>query len=173
MKLAVLLFLFSFLVPQASQAYFTTNQSATRLTSDTILFTVTYKFGFSERELYMPIGAIRGLAASKTSAYAGYTILNEDDEEVPIGTSNAIILTDRKEIEVKDNQYYLPAGGSASFTLITLLTIPEDEQTADLEIALEMSNLPFTMIKDGTVVLAQLNPSELQYYRTPVVGFAE
>lgn len=171
MKLAGLLLLFSFLLPTTSQAYFTTDQSATRLTNETMLYTVTYHFGFSGRELYMPILAMRGLSASNTSPYAGYALINEDGDESEAGVATSIILTNQEDVEVRDNQYYLPENKSASFTLMTILTIPEEQQTENL--ALLVTNLPFTMVKDGTPIPAHLNPSELQYYTTPVINFTK
>jgi hypothetical protein len=38
-------------------------------------------------------------------------------------------------------------------------------------LSLLVTRLPFTMVKDGEVIPAYLNPSELQYYRTPKIDF--
>jgi len=162
--LAVLL-----LLPNLSLAYFTTAQSATRLSDDTILYTVTYQFGFAGRELYMPIMAKRGLEASSTSPYIGYTIMNNDGTVSTIGATNSIVLSRDEDVQIKNNQYYLPLRKSAEFTLITLLTVPAELQKDDLDLSLLVTNLPFTMVKDGTPIPAHLNPSELQYYRTPAI----
>ncbi len=162
--LAVLL-----LLPQSSQAYFTTAQSATRMSADTILYTVSYDFGFAGRELYMPIIAARGLQATDPSPLAGFTIYNQDREVITGGTANAIILSSDEDVQIRDNQYYLPLRKSAKFTLVALLTIPEGEQVADQDLYLEVSRLPFTMVKDGAEIPAHLNASELQYYKTPEV----
>lgn len=172
MKLAVLLIVFSILVPHASQAYFTTAQSATRITEDTILYTVTYKFGFAKRELYMPIVATRGLVEDHATPHTGFNLVTDSDEVVTTGTANGIVLSSDEDVEIRDNQYYVPAGETAAFTLVTLLTIPADQQ-GDEDLSVLVTNLPFTMVKEGTPIPAHLNPSELQYYRTPAVGFDE
>jgi hypothetical protein len=172
LKLYITAICVSLLLPSLSSAYFTTDQSATRLTSDTILFTVSYTFGHSDRELYMPIGAMRGIDTKSNSPYAGYTVLN-DDEVTEEGTTSAIVLTKNKSVEIKDNQYFLPAGKRAEFTLVTLLSIPESEQNNSDDLSLIMSNLPFTMIDEGTEFAARLNPSELQYYVTPSIELGE
>lgn len=168
MKVVGLLFAFLILLsPTASEAYFTTAQSATRLTNDTVMFTVTYDFGFANRDLYMPIMAARSTGADMKSHLVEFSILS-DDEVLTIGTSNALVLTTDSDVKIKNGQYYLEPGESASFTLVALLTIPKEQQL-DEKLSLLMTWLPFTMVKDGVEVGARLNPSELQYYRTPEV----
>lgn len=171
MKLYAGSFAILFLLPITSSAYFTTAQNATRLTADTVLYAVTYEFGFAERELYMPIMAVRGLEAPTTSPFAGYQIMDSDETVSDIGVTSSLVLSKDEDVQIKDNQYYLPEGKSAKFTLITLLTIPPEQKTEDLDLSLLVTNLPFTMIKDDTVIPAHLNPSELQYYRTPEIDF--
>ncbi len=167
MKLVLGLFVFSFLItPAAAEAYFTTAQSATKITADTTLFTVTYKFGFLNRELYMPIVTERGLQATSTKFSVGYDLLSEDDEVLNIGSMAAIVLADDEDIQIKNGQYYLPQGKSAEFTFIALVTTPAGETT---DASLLITHLPFIMVKAGEEVPARLNPSEMQYYRTPEV----
>jgi hypothetical protein len=173
MKLYIGALMMLALLPNTSLAYFTTAQSATRITTDTILYTVTYKFGFTSRELYMPIIAKRGVEAPTSSPLAGYQIMNDDETVVTTGLSNGIVLTKSKDVKIKNNQYYLPKGKTAEFTLVTLLTIPSEQQTNDLDLSLLVTNLPFTTIQDGASIPAHLNPSELQYYRTPAVNVSK
>jgi hypothetical protein len=173
MKLQIGALMMLALLPNTSLAYFTTAQSATRITTDTILYTVSYKFGFTSRELYMPIIAKRGVEAPTTSPLAGYQIMNDDETVVTTGLSNSIVLTRSKDVKIKNNQYYLPKGKAAEFTLVTLLTIPSEQQTNDLNLSLLVTNLPFTMVQDGASIPTHLNPSELQYYRTPAISFDE
>lgn len=168
-KLFVVVFAF-FMLPDITMAYFTTNQTATQLTNDTILYTITYKFGFSGRELYMPIGAIRDNNSTSSSPYLEYTIL-DDDTPVEIGTSAGLVFSSDKDVQIKDNQYYLAPNRAAEFTLVTFLKIPEEKQNKGLDLSLLVTRLPFTMVKDGKVIPAYLNPSELQYYRTPKIDF--
>jgi len=157
------------LFPNVSQAYLSTAKSAARLTPDTVLFTVKYKFGFLNRELYMPIGAVRGLSATDKSPYLGYTIFDKDHATTSIGSSVGLVLTSDEDIEIKNGQYYLPKSKGAEFTFITLLTIPTEQRATDLDLSLQVTRLPFTLIEDGEALNARLNPSELQYYLTPDV----
>ena len=169
MKLFFGIFATILLLPQASSAYFTTDQTATRLTENTAIYTVTYKFGLEGRDLYMPIGAQRG--TNGTSPYLEYKFLNDDDSLFETGTSAGFVFTTDKDVEIVENQYYIPAGESAVFTLVTLLTIPQDEIRDNLAISLNVTNLPFTMTINGAENKNQLSPSELQHYRTKELGF--
>lgn len=167
LKLALGLFVFSCVIsPVAAEAYFTTAQSATKLTDDTSLYTVTYKFGFLNRELYMPITAVRGLATSSPAFSVGYDLLTPTNTVVTSGFALGIVLTDDEDVEIRDNAYYLPEGRSAEFTLMTVVRTTPGAQEGT---SLLMTHLPFTMIKGDEVIKARLNPSELQYYRTPAV----
>lgn len=157
------------LFPAVSQAYLSTAQSATRLTPDTILFTITYKFGFLNRELYMPIGAVRGLSASDVSPYLGYTIFTSAHATTSVGSTTALVLTNDEDVEIKNGQYYLPKSKGALFTFVTVLTVPPEQRATDLDLSLQVTRLPFTLIKDGKELNARLNPSELKSYLTPEV----
>lgn len=167
-QLVVSLLIFTFL-PFVSEAYFTTSQEAIKINESAALYSITYKFGFSDREVYMPIIALRGSSVPEEGLYAGYTLVNKDKEEITEGKMSGIILTSDKDVQIKNNQYFIPAGKSASFTLVALLSI--SEKNIDEEVSLLMSQLPFTMIDDDYVISAHLNPSELQYYRTPTLEF--
>lgn len=171
MKLFISTFAFALLLPNISQAYFTTDQTATRINNETIMFTVTYKFGFATRELYIPIGAVRGTEATDDSPYIGYKIVDKEKEPILEGKTTSLAFTTDKDVIIKDNQYYLPAGKGAKFTLVTFLKVPVAEQTANQDYSLLVSRLPFTMIDSKNTIVAHLNPSELQYYLTPAIGF--
>lgn len=156
-------------LPSVSEAYFTTNQEVTKINELSALYSITYEFGFPEREVYMPIIALRGETVPTEGLYAGYVLVNDDDEKIQIGKMNGIVLTTDEDVQIKNNQYYVPAGKSASFTLVALLTIKEE--TIEDDVSMLVSQLPFTMIDDDSVIPAHLNPSELQYYRTPALKF--
>ncbi len=151
-------------IPGVSQAYLTTAQSAKRFSDTTALFTVTYRFGFLNREAYLPISAVRNLAFSTTSDAVGYTLLDGAATNTPVGTMNGLVLS---SAEIRDGMYYLPAGKAADFTLVAALTTGTTTKEADY--ALTISSLPFYMIDDRTKTRGRLNPSELQYYTTPEV----
>lgn len=182
---AVLVFLGTTIAPISTEAYFTTKQTATDLGNNQVLFTVTYKFGSLNRELYMPILAKRNKDFADTGTNAGYSILvngqtdakatsstlsNADanfklNYSVLPGKAKAIILSDSN---IKDGRYYVPKGKSAEFTLIALVDMSKASSTEN--ISLLMTSLPFTMVEKGKDFEARLNPSELQYYKTPTVS---
>lgn len=167
MKLALGLFVFScFIIPVSSEAYFSTTQTATKINEHTTLFTVTYKFGFLNRELYMPIIAERNLGTTSSRFSVGYTLLDTEEAIVNAGSATSIVLTTDEDVVIKDTRYYLPQGKSAEFTLVTLVTTPTEVTT---DASLLVSHLPFIMVKEGEEIPARLNPSEMQYYRTPTV----
>lgn len=154
-------------LPQSTFAYSTTEQTATKLDADTYLFTVTYKFGFLNRELKMPVGAVRGLRSDTTSPLAGYVIQDEGKSVVTKGNAYSIVLSDAK---VEDNEYYLPMGKSATFTLVTVLNLAPGmvaEANADSSLSLLMTALPFTMVNEGKEVPGRVDPLELNKYVTP------
>lgn len=164
------LFLVIFLIfPQLSHAYFSTAQNAIQLTETTALFTVSYKFGFDNRELYMPIMAVRATNDTSSQTKAEYSIIADDGEIISIGSTSALVLTNLSTANIVDGQYHLEPGESATFTLVTLLTLPENSSAE--EVSLLVTHLPFTTTKNNVPLYQHLNPSELQYYRTPTVKF--
>lgn len=155
------------LIPQATFAYFTTDQKAVQINEDTLLYTVTYRFGLKNSELRMPVGAVRGVRFGDTSPYLGYTLLKDSETPVTKGNTYSIVLSDAK---IVDNEYYLPAGKTGSFTLVTLVKLASDLILAkddDYNLSLRVTSLPFTIIRDGKDIKARLNPTELKYYTTP------
>ncbi len=178
------LLLGSFLVPNVTQAYLTTSQSAVAVGKDTVLFTVTYKFGFLNRDVYMPILANRNREFTDTGTNAGYSILFDgktavtassalatvEDANVKLnytilpGKAKAIVLS---EAEIKDGRYFLPKGKTGTFTLVALVDM--SKSTIKNDVSLLMTSLPFTMVDKGKKIEARLNPSELQYYKTSEV----
>lgn len=154
-------------VPQVSSAYFTTAQSAVKLNEDTLLYTITYKFGLPNRDLRMPVGAVRGIQFGDASPYLGYTLLKDSETAVASGTTVAFVFSNAK---IVDNEYFVPKGEVGTFTLVTLVKLSPDfvpVDAKDYDLSLQVTSLPFTMIKDESEIPAKLNPSELQYYITP------
>ena len=185
MKLHVFIFGFvvfgALVLPTQSQAYLTTSQSAVDVGNDMILFTISYKFGFLNREVYMPIAAKRNKEFTDKGTDAGYSILFDGNNNATAtsstfgsgitlnytvlpGKARAIVLSNA---EIKENRYYLPKGKNGTFTLVALVDVSKLKTKDD--ISLLMTSLPFTMIKDGKPIEARLNPSELQYYKTPEI----
>ncbi len=160
-------------LPASASAYFTTDQKAVQINSDTILYTVTYQFGVKAGALRMPIGAVRGLQAGDPSPYVGYTLYSDDKEVVDNGSTYSLVLSDAK---VENNEYYVPQGEARSFTLVTLVKLGENFIPAEdkkMDLSLQVTSLPFTMISKKENMAMELglrlNPTELQYYTTPEI----
>lgn len=161
------LFAMVLVLPQGASAYETTNQTALRISDNTTLYTITYKFGFLNRETHMPIGVVRGLENSSSSSYVGYDILNQD-QVYKEGKVNALVLSSTK---IKDNQYYLPEGKAGYFTLVALVTVPNESLVKEEDLSLKINHLPFTMVKteSGKKTKVYLSENELKDYATPKV----
>lgn len=151
-------------IPLSTEAYLTTSQSVERVATDTVLYTVSYHFGLTDRSLYMPIAATRNGQFGSSTTTIGYTLMRGTTPVTSVGTTTALVLVDAPQI--KNNQYYLPKGRAAEFTLMVLATLPETANETLNDVSLQVTSLPFTMIDGATRIPAQLNPSELQYYRT-------
>lgn len=167
LKLAVWLFVFSFAMPLSTHAYFTTNQTATKLSENAALFTVSYQFGFADRDLTMPITATRHLTDAGTFSL-GYELL-DDGEPESISISHAVVLASGAGVSIKEGKYVVSAGSSATFTLVVLAILSDEQLRANPDVALQVTKLPFvsTRLSDGHSIPGQLNSSELARYRTP------
>ena len=163
--LIISLFAMALVLPQDTNAYETTEQTALRINDNTVLYTITYKFGFLNRETYMPIGVVRGLENSSSSSYVGYDILNQD-QVYKEGKVNALVLSSTK---IKDNQYYLPEGKAGYFTLVALVTVPNESLVKEEDLSLKINHLPFTMVKteSGKKTKVYLSSEELEDYVSP------
>lgn len=169
------------ILPSVSLAYSVTDTSAKDLGNGYGLFSVTYKFGFLNRETYMSIDANRNTKYTEKGSDVGYSILFNDQTEAKATTSKmnnndlsfslnysvlpgkakAIVLSDAK---IKDNKYYLPKGKSGTFTLIALVDMRNSAMKQD--ISLQMTSLPFTLVDGKKQTEARLRALELESYKT-------
>jgi len=161
--LAVMVFV---ALPQVSLAYFTTNQTVTQINAETILYSLEYKFGMEKYDLKMPIGALRGLEFGNSSPYLGYNLMAKDEVYLS-GDTRALVLSTAK---IVGNEYFVPKGEAATFTLYVLAKFPlaTVEKKVD-RVAVQVTSLPFSMLEGEVLTAGKLNPSELQYYITPEV----
>ncbi len=148
-------------IPNTARAFDVTDTSAIRLTPNHVLLTVTYEFGFLNRELLMPIMADR--TSERRGETVGYTLTGSNGEVITAGDTAAIVLS---TTELRDDQYYLPRGRNGDFTLVALV------RTTDIvdEFKLSFTRLPFTLI-DGTVTAtAAVTAAQLEAdYQTDLV----
>jgi hypothetical protein len=152
--------------PFSANAYFTTAQSAELLDDGKgILYTVTYDFGTEKYDLYLPILPVRADRLNELS----YEFVDEIENETYKGGNSLGVVTSNAQI--KNGTYFIPKGEARRLTLMVLLVLPSAPIEPALDLALQVTGLPFKMVSTAKEVDAHLNPSELQYYRTPAVSF--
>lgn len=161
------LMLVAFVSPQQSEAFVTKAQSAELLKDGKgIIYSVTYDFGMEKYDLYMPIIPERKEASSTAQARTMTYAIMEDGTETAFGESLGIVVSNA---EIRDGQYFIPKGTGKRLTLITLLKLPQTLVYEPHNLALQVTNLPFTMKYVGGEAPNQLNPFELDDYLTPEV----
>lgn len=153
---------FLFFNPGTSEAYLSTAQSAVRLTPEYSLFTVTYRFGFLNRDTYLPVLAVRGLENGDSKPVVGYEIVTNEGLRVQHGTTTAIVLGNT---QIKGNQYFLPAKKNGDFTLLVLYKHDANRSN----IAAQVTSLPFVFETNGAKTGTFLHESELKDYKTPAL----
>ncbi len=153
---------FLFFNPNTTEAYLSTTQSAVRLTPEYSLFTITYRFGFLNRDTYLPVIAVRGLENGDTRPVVGYEIVTNDGLRVQHGTTTAIVLGNT---QIKGNQYFLPAKKNGEFTLLVIYQHEPNRSN----IAAQVTSLPFIFETNNGKVGTFLHPHELKGYKTPTL----
>ncbi len=149
-----------FVLPSSTSAFEVTDTSAVRLTPNHTLLTVTYQFGFLNRELYMPIFAHRTSERRGTSV--GYTITNRDGDVITSGSAAAIVLGDA---EIRNREYYVPKGRNGNFTLTALVYTPSITE----DFKLTVTRLPFRLIDGDISVSAAVTAEQLAGYQTDLI----
>lgn len=146
--------------PSTTSAFEVTDTSAVRLTPNHVLVTVSYQFGFLNRELLMPVMADR--TSERRGETVGYTLTDKDGEVITTGSTAAIVLS---EAEIRGRQYYAPAGRNRDFTLVALV------RTTDIaeDFKLTLTRLPFTLIDGDVSVGAAVTPEQLEDYQTDLI----
>lgn len=169
MKIGIFALALVVFFPHFSSAYTTTNQSAIWLSDTKALFTISYEFGFLNRELLMPIGAERSVAPADKSPYIGYELLL-DGEVSKLGSTVGLALTTDDDVVYKSAQYYTPDRKSAVYTLYVIADFSEVTLPTDAKLSLALTYLPFTLINaEKESRPSYLNPTELISYRTPEI----
>lgn len=112
-------------LPNSSEAYEVTDRHITRVSDTTTMYTISFKFGFLNADLWMP------LAASRTSSAA----MNGNM------TSSVILSTN----PIEENKYYVEKGKNGNFTLLVL----EEHKVGESINAVTINKLPITIQKEG------------------------
>jgi hypothetical protein len=134
------------------------------LTEQTALFTIDFTFAHDRFDFYLPFMATRDQDFGSDVASLGYALVDENGATYADGQAVGIVLANAP---LTDNNtlYALPTGVATSLTLLVLVTLPEDATAA--EYRLQVTDLPFYRNDERTY--QRLNPSEIQYYQTPLV----
>ncbi|HEY0964401.1 MAG TPA: hypothetical protein VGE31_01255, partial [Candidatus Paceibacterota bacterium] len=124
MKNIITLALFSFalIIPQASQAYEVIDRDVTRLSDTLTMYTLEYKFGFLNADMWMPMMASKTVKEGNT-------------------TSSVVLST----AEIEDKKYFVPMGENATFTLLVI----EEHAIGKSKGSVEVDRLPVTLLKKG------------------------
>lgn len=150
---------------QNAHAYFTTGQTQTRLDDNSVLFTIEYAFGYTDKDTYMPVTAVRNLPWKSNEKKIGYKLVDHTGSTTAIGSAKGIVLSN---LPIVDLMYKLERGKAHKMTLVVVLVVPQD--TARNRYKLQVDKLPFYVGTDvSKLATYQLNPSELQYYVTKPV----
>lgn len=156
-----------FLPSTDAKAYRTTGQSAERIDEKGALYTIAYDFGSDKYDLYLPIQVQRG--TSSADGVLSYQLVDDRDGASQYGKTTGIVLSDAG---IRQGMYFVPRGQAKRFVLVVVLNevdgAPIDRS---LDLALQVTNLPFTMeaLNEPMKIQGKLNPSELIYYVTPEV----
>ncbi len=166
----VLLALMFFIIPGNSSAFQTTAQKAVRLNDTTVLYSIDFEFTFLNRDVRVPIGAVRNLPHGNSQQYIGYSFKAGEKTSDMFGKSYAIVLSDEK---VADGMYAVPRGKKAKFTLLTLLKVSPNERAEykQNELALKITSFPLILIDEEQASVYQHSVAALEQYLTPMVRF--
>lgn len=165
MKKRIFSILFAALIaatPFTGHTYLTTSQRAIEIDETTALFFITYEFGHTTKDFYLPVLAVRDQKHGSEVKSVGFSVFEDGEEATDAGATQAIVLADAP---LANGMYRVPAGTANHFTLAVILTTDEDTPETDYTVA--MTDLPFYSGDELTYMY--LNPSELQYYSTPEV----
>ncbi len=141
-------------ITHTTYAYRVTDTNVVEINQTTSLYTISFTMGFLNRDTLVPIAA-----NSTYNRDISFQFLDKNDKVLDI-TSHGILLSDAV---IKDNQYYIPAGKTASFTLITLPIDNSNKQKS-----LNITELPFTLIEKSLVLKASVPADSLKDFKTPL-----
>lgn len=153
----------SLLTPFATQAFAPESATASRLSDDVLMYTLTYELGYDKYELRTPVAAKHDEVMLGVSRETTFAFLDRGKDPVALGSSAGVVLSTAK---IEAGQYVVPKGERATFTLLALVTLPH-RVTENLDPILTITSLPFILTSDEGVILERgLNASELVRYRT-------
>jgi hypothetical protein len=150
--------------PNNTFAYFTTNQEAFRINDNLALFQIEYSFGKKDESVYLPVRAARDQKWGTKNQKIGFEILKDGtvtDEGEAIGVVTAPVMFMPKDSS--NEQYVTPPGMAVRMSLYVVLEVPPSATSSSYRV--QVTDLPFYVGEKKEY--QKLNPSELQYYRSP------
>ncbi len=151
-------------LPGTSQALTVTDQAIYQLTETTVIYKLSFQFGFLNRHTELPIAATR-LTAATTTPQLTFSLFENESDLVSTGRTSAIILAS-SEAEVRNNRYFVPAAERADFILWVLHEAPT-ALTPNSIPTLEVTHLPMILTDPATNVaeMRRLDEPYLSTYR--------
>lgn len=139
--------------------YKVSDTAAYRLNGESVLYTMTFDWSFSGRDVLVPMFTTRGLAANEATSTLGFELLNASGLRTNNGVAAAIVLADAP---VANGYYRFTPGHKASFTI---LGVYQHERNTG-EYAFKISGFPFIIEKGSANITTALNEYELEDFIT-------
>lgn len=153
--------LFTSSVTSASAAaYEASAGNGYRITEESALYQVTFEWGFTGRDVLIPVFATRGLGATEATSTLGYEFITENGLRTKDGLGAALVLADAP---IENGYYRLKSGEIKTFTVLGIFT---HEPSITSKYAFAVSGLPFIIEKGGSQSHTALNARELTGFVT-------
>lgn len=151
-----------------AKAYLTTNQDAFRINDQLALFVIEYNFGSEDESMYLPVRAARNQAWGTKNSKIGFEIL-KDGKVTNEGEANGVVTTPLMVIPMdasENEQHVTPVGKALPMSFYVILEVEPSATTSRYQV--QVTDLPFYVGAEEEY--RKLNPSELQYYKTPSIN---
>ncbi len=165
-KFILLLVVVLLSVPKLSLAFDVLDQKAVWLNHNTFLYTITYEFGFVNRDFRMPTVAFRDLTSDASSPFISYSFKKNAERMSDNFLSHAAVLS---KAEIRNGKYYVAEGKKEKFTLVVIGMVPSkmiSDKVFD-GVSVQVDSLPFNLIGEGTETINLLHAEKIKDYTTP------
>jgi hypothetical protein len=139
-----------------------------QLNSTTALFTISFEYGFLNRDYEMPIRAARTETPSTNAINYGFYSANG---QVLTGVGPAVVLTNDEDVTLTDAVYSVPRGKNATFTLLGLLQLPETESFDGIQ--MQITNIPTVIIDNDERAIIRIPADQLPDYQTQYTSYSD
>ncbi len=166
--LSLFLFIGIFGLVNDANAYLTSNQEAHRINEQLALFQIDYSFGSDDDSMYLPVRAARNQAWGTENYKIGFEIL-KDGKVTNEGKANGVVIAPVIAIPMENSsneRYVSNVGKALPMKFFVILEVEPSATTSRYQV--QVTDLPFYVGEDKEY--QKLNPSELQYYKTPSIN---